>query len=131
MHRKGVGIKMKKRFWLFSLLAVTLFLTGCQANAEDAVPVNNEPSEADPAAVVMEATVAELGERILVEVTKSEYTSGPHLVIINEETAIKDAEGNTIRASDIRVGDHLRIVYSGQVMLSYPPQIVAHSITVY
>ena len=88
------------------------------------------PSEPEQVSVVMEATVTALGERILVEVTKSEYTSGPHLVIINERTVIKNANGNRINASDIRMGDCLTIVYSGQVMLSYPPQIVALSIAV-
>ena len=77
----------------------------------------------------MTAKVTELGEKIAVEVIESEYTFGIHWVIT---TASKyyDAEGNEISRSDIKVGDTVEILYSGQVMMSYPPQIVAARITV-
>jgi hypothetical protein len=50
-------------------------------------------------------------------------------VILTDETEIKDALGKALSREDIGIGDTLSVVYNGQVMLSYPPQIVAHSIT--
>ena len=123
---------MKKRFWLFSLFAVTLLLTACHTNAEDSVPASSTQNKSAPASpsVWMEATVTEAGERLLVEVTRSDYTSGPHIVLVNDGTVIEDEDGNPLSASSIKQGDKLTILYSGQVMLSYPPQIVALRIIV-
>ena len=79
--------------------------------------------------VSMQARITELGEKLTVEVTKSEYTFGTHWVITTD-TEFYDKQGNRIQKDDIKVGDSVEILYSGQVMLSYPPQIVAAKITV-
>ena len=76
----------------------------------------------------MIARVDGLSDRLEVTVTESEYAYGVYWVIISDITTITDREGNHITPSDIRVGDTVEIYYSGQVMLSYPPQIVAHNI---
>lgn len=78
--------------------------------------------------VSMTATVTELGERLVVEVTESEYTFGTHWVIVTD-TVFYDKSGNKVTKDAVKVGDSVRIQYSGQVMLSYPPQIVATKIT--
>ena len=75
--------------------------------------------------VVMTARVKEVGEKIEVEVIDSPYTSGVHLVITCTLTEYTDKDGNKIARNEIKSGDTLKITYSGQVMLSYPPQIVA------
>lgn len=75
--------------------------------------------------VKMIAEVTDLGEKITVEVLSSEYTSGTHLVITHDATEYLDENGNKKNRNDIEVGDRIEIEYSGQVMLSYPPQIVA------
>ena len=79
--------------------------------------------------VSMTATVTDIGERLTVEVTESEYTFGTHWVIVTD-TKFYDKSGNKITKDAIKVGDSVKIQYSGQVMLSYPPQIVAAKITV-
>ena len=79
--------------------------------------------------VSMTATVTSLGERLEVEVIESEYTFGTHLVI-TDTARVFNKNGDAISVSDIKVGDSVKIEYSGQVMLSYPPQIVAKRITV-
>ena len=120
-----------KRIILFALLlAFSLSLVACKN--EDAVSALKSNTDDEPASpsVEMEGAVTETGERLVVEVTKSEYTSGPHVVLINDSTVITDANGNFLSAEDIKVGDRLKILYSGQVMLSYPPQIVALHIVV-
>lgn len=78
--------------------------------------------------VRMLARVEGLGEKIEVSVLESEYTSGPHLVIISDKTKIYSKDGKKVTRGVISVGNTLEIIYSGQVMLSYPPQIVAHTI---
>ena len=80
--------------------------------------------------VSMRAIIKAIDERLEVEVTSSEYTSGIHWVITHDSTAYYAADGSTITRADLKVGAEVEILYNGQVMLSYPPQIVAHRITV-
>lgn len=75
--------------------------------------------------VSMIARITEIGERITVEVTGSPYTFGVHVVHTPEETLYLDESGKPLPRTALSVGDVVRIDYSGQVMLSYPPQIVA------
>lgn len=78
--------------------------------------------------VKMLAKVQALGEKLEVEVIESEYTFGVHLVIVGEATTYYDIYNNQITKEDIMVGDNVVIYYGGQVMMSYPPQIVASKI---
>ncbi len=80
--------------------------------------------------VTMRAEITELGERLLVTVIESEYTSGPHLVLTPSETKYLDKDGNEIARDTLKVGDIVDIRYGGQVMMSYPPQIVAAEIRI-
>lgn len=80
--------------------------------------------------VVMKAEVKAINDKIEVEVIESEYTFGVHWVITSEGTKYFDKDGNKIDRDDIKCGDVVEIRYSGQVMMSYPPQIVAAKITV-
>ena len=75
----------------------------------------------------MKATITAISDtRIEVEVIEGEYgATGPYSVITSTDTSILDAEGKHISLSSLSVGDTIEITYSGQVMLSYPPQIVA------
>ena len=75
--------------------------------------------------VRMTARITALGERIAVEVIESPYTFGPHLVHTPPETLYRSSDGEAIDRTALAVGDVVEISYSGQVMLSYPPQIVA------
>ena len=81
------------------------------------------------ASVSMTARVTALGDKLEVEVIESEYTFGTHWVI-TDSAEFFDKSGKKITKNDISVGDTVEILYSGQVMLSYPPQIVAAKISV-
>ena len=106
---------MKKIIKLALLSLLSLSLCSCTpANAADGVR--------------MLARIEELGEKIEVSVLESDYTSGPHLVILSDETQIYSKTGEKVTRGALSVGDTIEITYSGQVMLSYPPQIVAHKI---
>ena len=78
--------------------------------------------------VRMLATVNGIGDRLEVTVVESDYTFGTFIIITPDETVYLNESGEAISRDDIRVGDTLEIWYSGQVMLSYPPQTVAHKI---
>ena len=115
---------MKKAILLFHLFVALPLLVCGRTHASTSTDTDAPPR------FTMEATLTELSDRLTVEVTKSAYTSGTHLVIVNESTVIQEASGQRIMPTDLKVGDRLSILYNGQVMLSYPPQIVALSITV-
>ena len=78
----------------------------------------------------MTATVRNVTDRIEVDVIESEYADGIYWVIVGSDTVIYDTDSKIKEMSDIKVGDTVRILYSGQVMMSYPPQIVALEICI-
>ena len=78
----------------------------------------------------MTAVITELADKIAIDVIESEYTSGIHWVIVADATEFYAKDGSKITRGDLKVGDTVEILYSGQVMMSYPPQIVAARFTV-
>lgn len=78
----------------------------------------------------MKATVTELSEKLMVEVTEAEYAEGPFWIIISESTEIVDSNGKKISRDEIKVDDEIEIIYNGQVMMSFPPQVAALKIIV-
>ena len=110
---------MKKRMIYSLVLLVALLLVSCRGKGDDVGPTFE-----------MKATVRAVGEKIEVEVIEAEYTSGVHWVITGEETEYVGGNGESLDRADIHPGATVKIVYNGQVMMSYPPQIVALRITV-
>ena len=108
--------KITAFFLLLSLLA--LAITACGGE-------ENENSDTPPSEFEMTATVMELGEKILVNVTASEYAEGQYLVNVADTVEILNAEGEKIKRADLAVGDTVKIWYTGQVTMSIPPQIIA------
>ena len=128
---------MKKILITILLFTLTFSLASCSiydkifGNDNDSDKDNNDANDDKPGSdFKMTATVNEIGEKIAVDVIESEYTSGIHWVITPNATEYFDKNGNAIFRSDIKPGDTVEILYSGQVMMSYPPQIVAARITV-
>ena len=80
--------------------------------------------------VSMIARIDKLDEKLEVTVLESEYTFGTHWVITPNATEYYGKDGSAITRAELKVGDIVEIFYSGQVMLSFPPQIVAARITV-
>lgn len=111
---------MKKILILF--LVFVLFLSILTSCSEEAPNGGGE--------VMMIARIEAIGDKIEVMVTESEYSFGTHLVITSETTQYIGKQGKKISRSDLSVGQTVEIIYSGQIMLSYPPQIVAKRITV-
>lgn len=124
---------MKKIFLTVILLMLTLSL--CSCNMLDKFFDNDEECEnrddTKPRGDVrMVAVIIEMGEKISVDVIESEYTTGIHWVLTSGGTEFFDQKGNAIERSDLKPSDKVEILYSGQVMMSYPPQIVAARISV-
>ena len=114
-------MKILKLISFVLLSAVPLSLISCGGGGDESVEAPD---------FEMTVKVKELGEKIFVEVLEDEYNSGDFLVIYSDETKIFNSRGEACAFSDISVGDTLKIHYGGQVMMSYPPQIYARSITV-
>ena len=65
---------------------------------------------------------------IEVEIIESDYAFGIYWVLTSNSTLYYNASGSKINRNGIKIGDTVNITYSGQTMLSYPPQIVAYAI---
>lgn len=113
------------KYICLGLTAVALATCVCHASG-------SEPEDAalPEGRVSMVASIDAIGERLEVTVLESPYTSGVHWVIVPEAAQLLDRDGRPITRADLRVGDTVEILYSGQVMMSYPPQIVAVRIRV-
>ena len=112
---------MKKYIVLvvFALLACLLF----------ACTVNGGNKEVE--GVKMTAIIKNIDDKIEVEVVEGEYgASGIYWVNVGSDAVILDKNGNRTIKTFLKVGDTVEIIYSGQVMMSYPPQIVALKIQV-
>ena len=109
--------KYTKILWL--LLALPL-LFACGAG-------NGEDTEAGVTPeFTMTAKITAIGERIEVTVIEAPHgNTGPFWVITGEGTLYRNKNGETITREALSVGDTVEITYGGQVMMSYPPQIVA------
>ena len=77
----------------------------------------------------MRAKILAINSHIEVEILEDEYNSGILWGNYSNKTTLKDNAGNAITISNLKVGDQIEIIYSGQVMMSYPGQIVALQIT--
>ncbi len=108
------------------ILAFVLLLSLCCLAAAGCDREKNENTDEKPdGSFEMTATVMELGEKILVNVTASEYAEGQYLVNVADTVEILNAEGEKIKRADLAVGATVKIWYTGQVTMSIPPQIIA------
>lgn len=79
----------------------------------------------------MTAKIIAIGDKIEVEVIEGDYgVSGAFWIITGPDTQFCNSEGNKITRSSLNANDIIEIEYSGQVMMSYPPQVYAKAITV-
>ena len=111
---------------ILSLLLLLALPVSVVANAPDS---DTNVSGSD-IRVKMIAEVLSVGDEIYVRVLESEYTSGVHIVITGEATKYFNACHEKMSHEDIKVGDRVEIFYNGQVMMSYPPKIVARKIVI-
>ena len=65
---------------------------------------------------------------IEMEIIDSEIAFGTYLALTDKDTLFFDNNGGAITREDIKVGDIIEVVFSGQVMQSFPPKIYAQKI---
>ena len=118
--KKGIAL-----FFLLALLALPLF--GCAGKGDG---VNGEGMQTKGEDFYLRAVVLQTKDRLLVEVIESDYAFGEYIVLTNEGTAWRDSTGAEISPAQLAVGDTVEITYGGQVMMSYPPQIVARVVQI-
>ena len=80
------------------------------------------------ACLVGEVTAVNGGIDIIAEET--EFTSGPYHILVNDNTKFVFENGQNASISDVKAGNKIEIIFNGQVMLSYPPQIAAQKIVI-
>ena len=106
-------------------IATLLLSLSCLASCCGSSPEMSEPS------VKMLARVAGFADKIEVEVIEGEYgVSGIFWVITSSQTEFKAKNGAPTVRDALNVGDTVEITYGGQVMMSYPPQIVAKNVKI-
>jgi hypothetical protein len=77
---------------------------------------------------VLMGRVTAVSDLLEIEVIDSDYAFGIYWVLVFPQTLLCDSDGNTITLSDIKEGDIVEVTYSGQTMMSFPPQIAAQKI---
>lgn len=89
---------------------------------------NSNIEDVDTMYFEMMGIVKNVGERIEIEVIESNYAFGIYWIITSDETKYYNNSYEEISKDDLFIGDKIIITYSGQVMMSYPPQVVAYKI---
>ena len=120
-----------KKTLVWILLLSMLTLSSCSLSLDDFIKIDQKENEesTNVDSVKMIAKINAIGERIEVDVLESEYTSGLHWVIYQDTTPVYTEGGEKLSIKSLKPGDTVEILYNGQVMMSYPPQIVARRIT--
>ena len=118
---------MKKIVIIASVLIILALLVSCDTtNGEQ-----NMFDDGTQETAKMTAIVNAVGDKIEVEVIEGDYgVSGLFWVNFSSDTVFVGANNQKLKVSDLKAGDTIEITYSGQVALSYPPQIFAKRIQI-
>lgn len=120
---------MSKKIIAIAILMMTLILAGCQpadnGGAGGGIEEKNERGE-----FVFKGEVTDLSNyrHIEMEIIDSNIAFGTYHALTDKSTLFFDNDGNTITRNDIKVGDVIEVVFSGQVMQSFPPKIYAQKV---
>ena len=113
-----------KKFTLliFTLLFFSIILPACNKDIGDNVNANNTKIE-------LTATITKIDNVMYVNVIEGEYAFGDYVLILTNNTKYFNVNGEKLSKTDFKVGDKIKVNYSGQTMLSLPPQVVAYIVT--
>lgn len=133
---------MTKRLLATLLLVLMLFAVGCNNSADGAHGGSGDGNNSGTAGgsnveeknndgeFFFKGKITSLDGKnyIEVEIIDSKIAFGTYWVLIGKETVYQSADGDTITLDELKVGDTIEIIFSGQVMMSYPPKISAQKI---
>lgn len=133
-----------KRILALVMALVMLMTVSCQKNGDTTLPegedgtVEKEPNaenggiknssiKLEDGEVVFRGRVTNLGDKtaLEMEIVDSTIAFGTYRVLIGNSTTFYGVNGEEITREDIQLDDIIEVVFSGQVMMSYPPQIAA------
>ena len=115
---------MKKILNFINLVLALVLLCGC---TNPGLAGDKDQNSDSPRMV---AEIIAIGDKIEVEVIEGDYgASGVYWINYSSTTKIVSSDGVALKIGDLSVGDKIEIIYNGQVMMSYPPQVVARKIT--
>ena len=76
--------------------------------------------------VIFRGKITEIQKsEIHMEIVESDIAFGLYRVLVQSSTPFYDKDGKEITKDDLKTGDKIDVVFAGQVMQSYPPQIAA------
>ena len=129
-----------KRILALIMALIMLMAVGCQKDDGAKLPdtgsdtpnaenggIQNSSIKLEDGEVVYRGKVTNLGDKyaLEIEIVDSNIAFGPYRVLIGNATTFYGLDGEEISREDIELGDLIEVVFSGQVMMSYPPQIAA------
>ena len=125
---------MNKKIFALFLVLTLIFLGSCsekkdnENNEKDNTQLSGAQGSSDE--YVFKGKVSSLENRncIEMEIIDSDIAFGTYWVLVSNETLYFDNNGNATDQSAIKVGDIIEVVFSGQVMNSFPPKISARKI---
>ncbi len=118
---------MKNSLLILFIILLLWTVTSCENPFTDDSQSENQPPNNS---AIITGTVTNVNSRIEMIADETEITSGPYSVIINENTDFYFADGSAANFADVESGQKVEITFNGQVMLSYPAQIVAHKVVI-
>ena len=127
---------MSKKILAIALAMIMIMLTGCVGEIPDADLGGETGGDTGDGqnrtdGYTLKAIVKEVNkDHIAVEVIESDIAFGIYWIRTGIQTVYTSANGGFITRDDIKAGQTVKIVYSGQMMMSYPPQVVDWSISV-
>lgn len=127
---------MNKKILALVLACITLFLLGCEPGGggnddKEKGGESNLPLESGEVVFKGKVTSTEGNDFIEMEIVDSDIAFGTYWVLVGSETAYFDLDGNSLDRDSIKVNDIIEVVFSGQVMNSFPPKIAAKKIYVH
>ncbi len=95
---------------------------------DDEILSDDATNENNPKFILKAIVKKVENDRIEAEVIESDYAFGIYWILTGSTTVYYNQNGSVVTRQSIKVGDTVEITYSGQTMLSYPPQVVAYQI---
>ena len=119
---------MSKKIFAFIMALLLIALTGCNATVGGGDSGGDAPTGRGDYYCYKGVVKSVGNKQLTAEIIDSDIAFGDYIVLVNSGTTYEHQDGSAASFSDIKVGDTILIHFSGQVMLSYPPQIAAQRI---
>ena len=122
---------MSKKILALVLAIMMLAIVGCTGPQEGGSGNDNGTPGGRGDFYCYKGVVKTVGNSyITAEIIESDIAFGNYIILVNGNTTFETKDGGAASLGDVKVGDTVYVHVSGQVMLSYPPQISAQRIVI-